>query len=1008
MRYDAFISYRHSELDMYIAKKVHKGLETFKVPRAVQKKSGKKNIKRVFRDQEELPIGSDLGDNIEGALAQSEFLIVICSPRTPESYWVQKEISTFIQMHDREHVLAILIEGEPDQSFPRQLLVDEHGNPVEPLAADVRGTSKSEIDKKLKTELMRLAAPLLHCSYDDLRQRHRERRMKKIVTATTVAAGLAVAFGAYSAYNSAMIQQNYEEKQRNQSRYLADTSISLLESCDRKTAVLVALEALPTKENDRPYVASAQYALSEALCCYDTGSVLGMDISLKHDLPVSELKYNTDGSVLVSIDQGDSVYVWNVADGELLAKIAPEVVNGRVVAPVEAATEDGHLWICDGSSLRSLQYDGTEEWRTAVDCYYCEVNAKLGIAACVASKEVIFIDIWSGEVVGRIEEQSGNSFTSKMSFDVNKNMFVVAHLASDTEAVNGTVTVYDFNTRTATDYVTQCPYILDIKFTTDGNLAVADSKDLLVANMNEDGTLDGCMEKIDLFTQSQCWMHEFTLQMFGNESGYVLVHCRAYTEEETGTAHDEVMVSVDNRVYTWDSATGESVMNLTVPSGIVSFQVSSTNSYGFVTEGNGTVNIINTTTGQNYTSSAIDIGRNVLEVIIQKGTLASRAYSSPNITLMKYHEGAGIEELGSYDNSILSVKFSTNEQYYAIESYESNMDGLHYNFFRTEDDALIGEYSSQTEPDRNTQIAADYIDENCFVYITSDGIITYFNMETGEKEDFTMIKDTTGVDGGISQNRTMAFLYDYNEVYIADLAERKVVFHGEVGDYIHGGIVSSDGKWAFCSTEESDEQLYMIDLTSGKLIKIENADYNNIFLYKTSTALAANADGTLLAASCVDNYIRILDTQSMQTIAEVPFASAFSRFMQFSEDGSKLMLQGDDKYFRVYDLETKEFIYVSPEQYNTIESLYENESMKNISLFTESDVTILNMEDYEMVTYVEGGLAYLPETSVVYTSYYYNLYRFPYMTLDMLLKEAEYQFGDAQLTAQERAQYHVD
>ena len=64
MRYNAFISYRHSELDMFVAKKVHKGLETFKVPHAVAKKTGKKKINRVFRDQEELPSGSDLGDNI--------------------------------------------------------------------------------------------------------------------------------------------------------------------------------------------------------------------------------------------------------------------------------------------------------------------------------------------------------------------------------------------------------------------------------------------------------------------------------------------------------------------------------------------------------------------------------------------------------------------------------------------------------------------------------------------------------------------------------------------------------------------------------------------------------------------------------------------------------------------------------------------------------------------------------------------------------------------------------
>ena len=57
MKYNAFISYRHTEPDMYIAKKVHKGLETLKIPRGITKKTGKKRIERVFRDPEELPIG---------------------------------------------------------------------------------------------------------------------------------------------------------------------------------------------------------------------------------------------------------------------------------------------------------------------------------------------------------------------------------------------------------------------------------------------------------------------------------------------------------------------------------------------------------------------------------------------------------------------------------------------------------------------------------------------------------------------------------------------------------------------------------------------------------------------------------------------------------------------------------------------------------------------------------------------------------------------------------------
>ena len=79
MKYDAFISYRHLPKDMYVAKRVHKSLESVKIPRKIQKETGRKRINRVFRDQEELPIGSDLGSNIESALSQAEFLVVICS-----------------------------------------------------------------------------------------------------------------------------------------------------------------------------------------------------------------------------------------------------------------------------------------------------------------------------------------------------------------------------------------------------------------------------------------------------------------------------------------------------------------------------------------------------------------------------------------------------------------------------------------------------------------------------------------------------------------------------------------------------------------------------------------------------------------------------------------------------------------------------------------------------------------------------------------------------------------
>ncbi len=113
-RYDAFISYRHCELDSFISENLHKKLENFKLPKSVIKKTSpsKTKIERVFRDEAELPLSNNLSDPISEALANSEFLIVICTPNLPKSEWCKKEIETFVQLHDRKHVLLVLADGE--------------------------------------------------------------------------------------------------------------------------------------------------------------------------------------------------------------------------------------------------------------------------------------------------------------------------------------------------------------------------------------------------------------------------------------------------------------------------------------------------------------------------------------------------------------------------------------------------------------------------------------------------------------------------------------------------------------------------------------------------------------------------------------------------------------------------------------------------------------------------------------------------------------------------------
>ncbi|MBO5715406.1 MAG: TIR domain-containing protein [Clostridia bacterium] len=125
-KYDAFISYRHTDLDKFVAEKIHSYLEGFKLPKNVKvsKDVNKTGIKRVFRDKEELTITNNLEDPIVQALKESEYLIVICSPRTKESVWCRTEIEKFIEFHGRNRILTVLIEGEPQDSFPEELLYE--------------------------------------------------------------------------------------------------------------------------------------------------------------------------------------------------------------------------------------------------------------------------------------------------------------------------------------------------------------------------------------------------------------------------------------------------------------------------------------------------------------------------------------------------------------------------------------------------------------------------------------------------------------------------------------------------------------------------------------------------------------------------------------------------------------------------------------------------------------------------------------------------------------------
>lgn len=199
-RYRAFISYSWS--DRASGEWLHQALESYRTPSALvgrQTPFGPvpKALHPIFRDREEQAAGASLGTSLDAALADSEFLIVICSPRSAQSQWVNHEIAWFKTNRDPAKVLALIVDGEPGsreaECFPpalthrieADLTVSVNAEDT-PLAADARDSGDGKRRAKLK-----LVAAMLGVGLDELVNRDERRRALR--TRIIVGSSLALA-----------------------------------------------------------------------------------------------------------------------------------------------------------------------------------------------------------------------------------------------------------------------------------------------------------------------------------------------------------------------------------------------------------------------------------------------------------------------------------------------------------------------------------------------------------------------------------------------------------------------------------------------------------------------------------------------------------------------------------------------------------------------------------------------------------------------------------------------
>lgn len=321
-KFRAFVSYSRS--DRPWAKSLQSRLERYVLPHALRlinpgMRHDRRPLKPIFRDEDELVPGQGLPERIRKGLEQSDYLIVVCSPRSAASEWVSKEILDFIALGRQDNILAVVVDGTPNaeshglapeqEALPRELRFepdltkDEAGKtvvsissrPAEPLWVDWRKNNH-----RSRPMFLRLVAALLELSsLDELIRKDQAYRRKRAALMWSLASVAVFCIGALG------IDLKFRDDQA-ESRALAvealqgggDPVIAL------KKAVQAA-EIWPTEE--------AEVALNTVL----DGPIVRVILHQSSSEGASD-----DGTKLITSTADGAISVWDATTGRVLARLA--------------------------------------------------------------------------------------------------------------------------------------------------------------------------------------------------------------------------------------------------------------------------------------------------------------------------------------------------------------------------------------------------------------------------------------------------------------------------------------------------------------------------------------------------------------------------------------------------------------------------------------------------------------------------------------------------------------
>lgn len=330
--YYAFISYKRE--DEKWAKWLQNKLEHYKFPTNLNGRTDlPKSIRPTFRDVTDLKPGL-LAEEINKAICNSEWLIVVCSPRSAKSPWVCKETQTFIDLGRADHIIPFVIEGNPfsndtaTECYPEALL--NLTGSKELLAANINEMGRDAAAIKVVARMFNLRFDALWQRYGREQRLQRRKKIGLALSGVSILAIVSFIFAIIVSGKNTQLANANAGMMKNRAHFVSQEAMQLISRGDTYRAILLLLEVLPDSDHpDRPLIAETERALRVAMDSLNKEGYVPIAHLDFHDdrafyyENIQNVYYDPDKKNLwvqfhISDDSGNRINCYNIQNGALL------------------------------------------------------------------------------------------------------------------------------------------------------------------------------------------------------------------------------------------------------------------------------------------------------------------------------------------------------------------------------------------------------------------------------------------------------------------------------------------------------------------------------------------------------------------------------------------------------------------------------------------------------------------------------------------------------------------